>query len=235
MSLINEALKKAQKHRTGEPETLAPASGGSGHTLITRRSEPRTTQQLVLIAAGALVLIVLSIVGTFWFVNRAPEPKPAPTPIAAKPAEASAPSPIVVAPAIRPPAVASEPPAKPPTPLAVAPTPAPAPVTPTLPPPEKVAPAPTEPVTAAPPPAAPPPAANATPPAFDPRVHAFVDAVRVAGIRSSASGDSRVLMNDRVYRLNDIVDRALGIRLTKVEPNTLTFTDANGATYVKNF
>ncbi len=230
MSLINEALKKAQKHRTGEPETLAPAPGGSGHTMITRRSEPRTTQQIVLISAGALVLIVLSIVGTFWFVNRTPAPKPAPKPVANKPADASAPSPIVVAPAIKPPAVAIESATKAPAPIAVAPMPAPAPVTPTPPLPEKVAPAPVEPLSAVP-----PPAANATPPAFDPRVHAFVDAVRVAGIRSSASGDSRVLMNDRVYRLNDIVDRTLGIRLTKVEPNILTFTDANGATYVKNF
>jgi hypothetical protein len=35
--------------------------------------------------------------------------------------------------------------------------------------------------------------------------------------------------------LNDIVERNLGIRLTKVEPNALTFMDANGAIYVKNF
>ena len=42
-------------------------------------------------------------------------------------------------------------------------------------------------------------------------------------------------MNDRVYRVNDIVDRSLSLRLTKVEPGILTFTDANGMTYVKYF
>jgi hypothetical protein len=63
---------------------------------------------------------------------------------------------------------------------------------------------------------------------------AFVDAVRVAGIRSSGD-DSRVLMNDRVYRVNDIVDRALGIRLVKVAVDSLTFSDAAGLTYVKYF
>jgi hypothetical protein len=41
-------------------------------------------------------------------------------------------------------------------------------------------------------------------------------------------------MNDRVYRLNDFVDRALGVRLTKVTRESLTFTDANGVTYVKD-
>ena len=54
------------------------------------------------------------------------------------------------------------------------------------------------------------------------------------GIRSSG-GDSRVLMNDRVFRVNDIVDRNLGLRLTKVDPAMLVFTDSNGAIYTKNF
>jgi hypothetical protein len=41
-------------------------------------------------------------------------------------------------------------------------------------------------------------------------------------------------MNDRVYRVNDLVDRNLGVRLTKVESGRLTFTDASGAVYSKN-
>jgi hypothetical protein len=68
----------------------------------------------------------------------------------------------------------------------------------------------------------------------DPRVAAFVDSVRVTGIRSSGS-ESRVLMNDRVYRVNDVVDRALGVRLTTVAADSLTFEDPNGVSYVKNF
>ena len=79
-----------------------------------------------------------------------------------------------------------------------------------------------------------PVAAAPTPPTSDPRAHAFIDAVKVKGILPSGT-DSRVLMNDRVFRVNDIVERNLGIRLTKVESNALTFTDSNGAVYVKNF
>jgi len=42
-------------------------------------------------------------------------------------------------------------------------------------------------------------------------------------------------MNEKVYRVNDLVERTLAIRLTKVEADTLTFTDANGIVYVKSF
>lgn len=256
MSLINEALKKAQKLRSGDPAAAAPIPG-SGNTRITKRAEPRSTQQLVLIAAGALALIVLSVVATFWFVNRTPAPKPAPKPIAVKPADAAAPSPTIVAPAIKPPVVAPEP--APParksasTPVVEQSTPGPtetttpvaaAPVPPATKPAasEKVAesPAPQTTTPAANPPAAtptatPPPASVASvPTATDPRVQAFIDGVKVKGILPSGT-DSRVLMSDRVFRVNDIVERNLGVRLTKVEANALTFTDANGAVYVKNF
>ena len=48
------------------------------------------------------------------------------------------------------------------------------------------------------------------PPAPKPneQVQAFVDAVRVTGIRASGE-DSRVLMNGRHYRLNEVVERTL--------------------------
>jgi len=239
---------------------------GAGTARITKRAEPRSTQQLVLIAAGAIVLVVLSVVVTFWFVNRAPSPKPAPKLIVVKPVDTSGPSPVIVAPAIKPPVVAPEPaPTKPVTtapvveqtasaslPAATPPpaTPASKPATsdkvadvptsaPSSPPPQENNPA-TTPVamaaTVATPPSASPPAAPnaAAPAATDPRVHAFIDAVKVKGILPSGT-DSRVLMKDQVYRVNDIVDRSLGVRLTKVEANALTFTDSNGAVYVKNF
>ncbi|MBS0664479.1 MAG: hypothetical protein JSR48_14530, partial [Verrucomicrobia bacterium] len=108
---------------------------------------------------------------------------------------------------------------------------------PTLPP---AAPPPSEakPIAAAPVAAATPPPAAATPSLApsgqDIRILTLIDALRVTGIRSSG-GDSKVLMNDRVYRINDVVDYALGLRLTRVAADGLTFTDANGATYVKNF
>jgi hypothetical protein len=69
---------------------------------------------------------------------------------------------------------------------------------------------------------------------FDVRAQAFVDAMHVTGIRASGS-DSKVLMNDRVFRLNDIVERSLGLRLTGVAADQLSFTDGNGVLYTRNF
>ena len=68
----------------------------------------------------------------------------------------------------------------------------------------------------------------------DPKILAYLDALRVAGIRVSDTG-SKVLMNDRVYRESEIVDHLLGLRLKKVENDTLTFVDERGVTYTKNF
>lgn len=254
MSLINDALKKAQRLRTEDATgTMPPMPGGDG-VRVTKRSQPRTSQQLVVLAAAALVVVVLTVVATVWLINRPAAPKPAP-PAAVAPVQpksaADTPTPIIIAPMIRPAPVAETPPPKAgenPKPADTSPPPIVAPrienvaITPTppasTPPPPAPAPKPgaseTHPVLLA---AAPPAVAAAAPPAEpkdDERVHAFVDAIRVTGIRSSGD-DSRVLMNDRVFRVNDIVDRGLGVRLTKVNTNSLVFTDANGATYVKNF
>jgi hypothetical protein len=42
-------------------------------------------------------------------------------------------------------------------------------------------------------------------------------------------------MNDKVFRVNDIVERLLNVRLTAVETDSLTFVDDNGVVYTKNF
>ena len=73
-----------------------------------------------------------------------------------------------------------------------------------------------------------PPAA----PKQDYRILAYIDKLKVIGIRA-AGGESKVLMSGRVYRLNDIVDYELGIRLTGVGATTLTFLDENGVAYTK--
>jgi len=40
-------------------------------------------------------------------------------------------------------------------------------------------------------------------------------------------------MNDRVYRVNDVVDRGLGLRLIEVQSGRLDFEDARGVRYTK--
>lgn len=51
----------------------------------------------------------------------------------------------------------------------------------------------------------------------------------------SPGPEARVLIGERVYRINDVVDRALGLRLQSVAPGKITFVDAAGATYTKNY
>lgn len=215
MSLINEALKKAQRQRSDQP----PGEMNSGGR-TQQRGGPMRTQSVILIVAGAAVLVVFSVVITVYLLNRGPATLPATAPVAAaaQPTPAvdlTAPSPVIVAPVIATPAPAAEkslaattPTAEsPPAPSAIAATPPPAPVEIPL-------------VTTA----------------HQPELHVqlYVDAIRVMGIRSGG-GESKVLMNDRVYRVNDIVDRALVLKLVKIEPELLTFTDPNGVVYTKSF
>ena len=64
------------------------------------------------------------------------------------------------------------------------------------------------------------------------RVIAFLDTLHVTGVRA-AGDDSKVLMNDRVYHLNDVVDLDLGVKLTGISTTVLMFTDENGKIYTK--
>jgi len=61
-----------------------------------------------------------------------------------------------------------------------------------------------------------------------------IEHLKVGGIRVAGT-ESKVLMNDRVYRINDIVDFELGIRLTAIEAKALTFEDSRGAVHVRTF
>jgi hypothetical protein len=250
MSLINEALKKAQHLRTHSAGDAAPLPGDTGP--IVRRGQPRSARSIVLMVCGGVVLVVLTAVGTVYFFNR-PSAKPAPVVAFAgtnhKSAESDSPAaPTVVVPPITIPATVPAPPAEAPAPALAATAPTkgatgatePAESRPTTPtetaklpaatsavPPETAVPA-----TSTPP--APATGADKVPAKPDERIQAWVDAVKIAGIRP-AGADSKVFMKDRLFRINDIVDRALSIRLLKVESDSITFSDANGVTYVKTF
>ena len=235
MSLINEALKKAQHQRSGPPTDLPPMPGTSAGSAAARRGLP--TRTLAWIAAGSGAAIIVAVLVTLALVRReppAPVPAPrvatpppapaAPAPVKVAAAEPAAASPVIVAPVITVPTTT-------PAPVAEAPAPKPAPVVPVAATPPPPAPVKATPVpTPTPAPATPTLAATGQ----DIRILTLIDSLRVAGIRSSGT-DSKVLMNDRVYRINDVVDYALGLRLTKVGADGLTFTDPSGTTYVKNF
>jgi|GEM_PF-1005500 len=65
-------------------------------------------------------------------------------------------------------------------------------------------------------------------------VLSYLERARVTGIRVSAT-DPKVLMNNRVYRLNEIVDRDLQLRIVTIAPRELQFEDPSGHVYRKTF
>jgi hypothetical protein len=161
MSIINDALKKAARERAQEEGDLSTLMPGASRAQASRGGKGKSTQTIVLVAAGAVALIVVSVVLTGMLVTGKPEAapvassKPAPAPIQAPaaalvqlPAAALVLVPRVIAPAPTPVAAVSYQPA--PAPVAIAlPTPVPTAV-PTATPTAIPTAIPTEPPTAAP-------------------------------------------------------------------------------------
>ena len=268
MSLINDALKKAQRDRSGpsgpgiEPVVQSGALPPQGYHV---RPAPGGSDGL----GRGLVLgavIALALVGggaAVWWLKSSPA-KPASAPVlVAVAAPAPTPAPVVSAPPPTPVVSAPPPitvaPVATATPTAAVPPATSAPPAPPAPPPfqlrlnlpastppaaaEPSAPGTTrslQPPVAAPAPGTPAPAATAGE-SFqirlnlqDPRILAFLDSARINGIRAAAD-DAKLLMNNKVFKAGDIVDRALKLKLTKVEPGVLTFEDGQGQVYVKPF
>jgi len=226
MSLINEALKKAQRMRhqdtPGAPaDPVSPNVNPPPAAMPLRRGRAPASQVFLLAAAGVPLLIVVCV-GLTWLLLR---------PSAETPTLARDTSPPTLA------APASAPPAPVPPVDGPAASPAPEPITISL---------PLVPASAAPASAEPAPAPETAPvarigvaedpasPKPDPRVNAFLDTLRVSGIRASAT-DPRVSMNDRVFRLNDIVDRNLELRIIGIAHEGLTFIDPAGFIYKTQF
>lgn len=222
MSLINDALKKAQKQRTGDGPELKtlPSIGGEPAARIAKRGKPPGFNSLLLwIGVGAATLGVV-LVGGFFLVRWMTSAPPAPSPV--KPASvaqvtSAAPEPASTAPSTTTPIIS------PPPPVASTPIPTAAPAVETKP----VVVAPVQPPVEVPKPAG--PALK-----MEPKAVAFIEALRVAGIRTSAT-DSKVLMNDRVYRTGDTIEHQLGLKLAVIAADALTFEDEHGARYTRNF
>lgn len=290
MSLINDALKKAQRERSGEHAPAQPAPPAS-----TPPAPPPAQSHAAPAAASSgfkgwplvagVAIVVVGFLGWRMFAPSKPadtvvatsESAPtAATPATTTPAPASAqpgPQPIVSAPATQPAetvstttAASSAATTQKPAEVATTQPAVPAPVAqtqpaPTTEPPPAVAvkveeqpavavniPA----TTAAAPTTAPrelpatvitiPDGPVGTSPAAplitlrqqDPRILAYLDALRVNGIRPSPD-DPKALMNNRVFRIGDVVDRELNLRLTSIAPSKLGFEDDRGMPYLKSF
>jgi hypothetical protein len=217
MSLINDALKKAARQRAEEQGEIIPPMPGGGRRRVSRQGEPMRTQTLVLIIAGAVALIVVSVVITGVFMTGKPAAKPV---VAAIPTQEATPVPAAAKVVVQAPVIAVSLPTPTPAPVVVAqPTPIPSP--------------PAVVQVAAPPAPAPARAVAVSPQAHVDTVQAMVDAFHISGVRTAGSG-SKALVDGHVYKLNDIVDKTVGLRLVKVDEDHLTFTDRDGNTYVRS-
>jgi cytoskeletal protein RodZ len=242
MSLISEALKKAQRERHATPTESPAPRPHSGPPR--RRAQSFSPTTLILVGAGIVALFVVSVVSAVLWIN---QPSPASN-LTAKPTPPRAlPNPSPSAPTANPTATPTAPPIAAANAASVAPAPSlasiqPAPTTtptkvplgstftptPSMSTAPAATPNPFTPTILSSPPT---PAAAAS---FDPNIQTIIDTWRIAGIRSS--GDySKVFLNDRIYKINDLVDVARGIRLTQVTPKNLTFTTPDGISYVRKF
>jgi hypothetical protein len=227
MSLINDALKKAQKQRTGEsqPPVAMPGVGGEPAARIARRAKPVGFNSLLLRIGLGLGALVVLVVGGFFLLqvllSRSSTPPPAkPALVAATPAQ----------PPVAAPGSAAAPSSAStfvlPIPAVSTPTPATS-LTLAL----ESKPVVTLPIVVAP---NAEPAKLAPPPKLAPKSIAYIESLRVAGIRASAT-DSKVLMNDHVYRVGDTVEHELGIKIIEIAAGALTFEDERGARYTRTF
>jgi len=212
MSLINDALKRAQNLNTASANVPQTATGPTVQPVaIPKRSEPMSAQKMVItlgIVIGTLLLMIVGLGAGFYVlylksdepVEMAQTEQPAQTQateVAAVPVEK-------IVPVQETAVVVEKIPAK------ITPT-APQPIAPLI--EEEPAPWVNNPY---------------------PEVMAYVDSIKVTGIRTS-NGRSRVLMNNKVYKTGEIVNRSLGLKLTDVRPDELVFEDAEKNIYTAHF
>lgn len=69
---------------------------------------------------------------------------------------------------------------------------------------------------------------------LEPRAIQYIENIKVAGIMARPT-DSKVLMNDRVYRIGSLVEAEMGLTLVGITSNSLTFEDGHGGRYTRTF
>lgn len=288
MSLINDALKKAQKQREmnpgvtpppGMPPPPAPPSAAPSPAPGSGSNQPAAAgKHFTLLIAGAAVLVSLSVAVTVYLVRQPRvETRPAvvTTPATQPVVAANNTAPTTAAPAQTSPApnsaatgnrnginvsiggsttmltpgstasVARPSPTVAPGASAVSAPAAANPGVATVAPRNEGAPAPT-PVTfpsvgmpntveiGEPMGGRPASAAEAPPVKITLRIQGMVNKFRISGIRVSDT-DSKVILNDHLFQVGEVVEPSLGLKLSKIEPHLLTFTDADGNKYLKRF
>jgi hypothetical protein len=235
MSLINEALKKAQNERSPTPPATPPGGTPPPPAATSQSSAPQPSPfgKIGVLIAICAVIVSLSVLATVFLLRGPSKPSQPTTPaqpqrIAAADTAAAHANPDPTIPAEKTPAAAATNASTASAPNAtagngsVSPAVAVGTASPS-----------TAPVIAVPT-ATPTPSPEPTPVKPTVRIQALVDKFRISGIRISDT-DSKVILNDHLFRVDDPVESSLGLRLTKIEEHRLTFVDADGNTYVKRF
>lgn len=245
MSLINEALKKAQTQRPGgtAPPLAGPASGGPPHGQPPAGKRPRSFIWGFLAALFVVGFVTIGLSSFFiWQILETDGEAPTGSP----PATVELASAIVEEPVPQPVQDPAQPAASPLTPDTAAPpeadsaTPA-ANLTEEPPPPvdapaQSTAPEPVEAIAEAPPPASPPPAGLSAPP--DPRVIARLMELKIRGIMG---GGTKVLIHDtasgqtRAFEAGDSLEGPMGLTVSVIRSSSITFTDYAGIPHTKSF
>ncbi len=257
MSLINDALKKAQKDQSRfSSSNLGPAIPPGYVPSSSAKSDSSPFKTVLIYILGSASLICISVFITLHLIKE-PEQSIAAKPVASNapaqpptpdhPPEATSsasatPPPATAAPAIKVrapapltlPESANQPV---PEPLVKQPAlatfnPVPTPVTlqvvPSQPAPTPLAPivltAPSQPTTT---PVVTPQSAISTQ-----RIQAIVDRIQINSVRTSQT-ETKVIINNRLYRLGDTIDHSIGLRLSEVHHNHILFTDEVGNKYIK--
>lgn len=68
----------------------------------------------------------------------------------------------------------------------------------------------------------------------DPQIIAYIGDLKITAIRM-AGKDSKIFINNRVYRLNSTINRQLKIKILKIDPQRIVFIDNVGIKYTKHF
>lgn len=267
MSLINEALKKAQQERARQASPLQ----GSREAPAAARPVPAATSAgfpffrlfIGLVIAGSALASAVAFMVFLYVQTRTPVPV---QPIAAEPVRLEsapvtlqAPAPVISSTSTEPllvmdelpdlpttrldppsgPEIETTPPVPPPAVAETKPTPVetrPPPVDPEPldTPAHGLAGSPKDPATTTPDPA---PAIRATgpPPDHQDRVNDYLRHLTVSGIRLSGP-DSKVVLNNRVYRLTEtVLDTDFYLKIVGIEHTQIHFQDEYGKRHLKRF
>lgn len=228
MSLINQALKKAQRDRSAAPTSNPIPESNSGMQAAPRAGSG-TNKGLALGIIAGFSLLIGVVAGLTVLLLSGDDQQPAPLAEAQQPAKVEAPAPAPQ------PAVAASPAPTSSAPTTSAPTSSANDTLSELAAAREAAEAEAakqrEAMLAAQ--AAEEEAARKAAATPDPKIIDWLSKVKLAGVRIADNGDSKVLLNNDAYGAGDTVNYSLGVKVLIIQESRVLFVDKNDKKYLK--